>query len=167
MQKKNAETRESLVQMLRGESVTERHSAREKLVALGQAAVPPLVEALKDESAELRWEAAMTLKRLPYAEAAPALAGALQDENGDVRWVAAEALMVQPRKGLRALLEALAKDPDSIWLREGAHLALSNLADRSLREQMAPLTKALAEFTQTGQEEVLFQAEKALAGMGD
>jgi HEAT repeat protein len=164
---KNPDTQESLIQMLRGDSVIERHRARETLVELGQAAVAPLIEALKDDSAELRWEAAMTLKRLPYAEAAPGLVAALEDENGDVRWVAAEALMVQPRGGLRALLEALARDPDSIWLREGAHLALSNLADRSLREEMAPLTKALAEFTQTGQEEVLFQAEKALERIGD
>jgi HEAT repeat protein len=166
MEQKNDETQESLIRMLRGDSVAERHRAREQLVALGQAAVPSLNEALKDENAELRWEVAMTLKRLPYADAAPALVGALEDENGDVRWVAAEALMVQPREGLRALLKALVKTPDSIWLREGAHLTLSNLADRSLREEMEPLTKALAEFTQTGQGEVLFQAEKALERVG-
>lgn len=167
MQNRNAEKQGPLIDMLRSDSVTQRHRAREQLVALGQAAVPCLVDALRDESPELRWEAAMTLKRLPYPEAAPALAGALEDENGDVRWVAAEALMVQPRKGVRALLEALAQRPESIWLREGSHLALSNLADRSLREQVAPLTKALAEFTDTGREEVLFQAEKALERMGD
>jgi HEAT repeat protein len=161
MQNQTKQTAESLVEMLRGDSVTRRHEARDKLIALGRKAVPVLVKALGDENSELRWEAAMTLKRLPYPEVAPALVGALEDENGDVRWVAAEAIMTQPPEGLRVVLKALIEQPEAAWLREGAHFALSNLTDRSLREQMAPLAKVLGEFEGT-QEEVMFQAEKIL-----
>ena len=51
-----------------------------------RAAVPGLIEALRDERERVRWEAAWSLGRIGDARAVPHLIDALDDESHDVRW---------------------------------------------------------------------------------
>jgi HEAT repeat protein len=61
---------------------------------VGKDAVPALINALKDQDANVRWSAAAALGKIgPAAEdAVPALSDALKDQNGSVRSSAAAAL---------------------------------------------------------------------------
>lgn len=82
------------------------------LIALGAAAVPALIEALKDDNAGVREWAALTLTMVAPAseETVLALIEAMKDENCEVRSTAAFALtLVGPaaRPAIPALAEAL------------------------------------------------------------
>ncbi|WP_313931118.1 HEAT repeat domain-containing protein [Nostoc sp. FACHB-133] len=71
-----------------------RSLAADALVNIGSAAVPSLIEALKNQDINLRWHAASVLGDLgaEAAPAVPALSAALQDEDGQVRLYATLAL---------------------------------------------------------------------------
>jgi HEAT repeat protein len=121
----------------------QRRVAREKLVALGREATPVLIQLLDDSEPRVRWEAAMALKDLADPESIEALLDALRDENGDVRWVAAEGLAAIGEASLRPLLETVKREADSFELRDSAHVAISLLEDRELRELLAPVYHAM------------------------
>ena len=57
-----------------------------------KSSIPPLVSALKDQSALVRKEAALALGVIAPAEAQTALLAALSDSDEDVRYFAADAL---------------------------------------------------------------------------
>src|SRR5262249_44277335 len=57
-----------------------------------KSSIPPLVSALKDQSARMRKEAALALGVIGPAEAEAALVTALSDNDEDVRYFAADAL---------------------------------------------------------------------------
>ena len=57
-----------------------------------KSSIPPLVSALKDQSASVRKEAALALGVIAPAEAEAALLTALSDSDEDVRYFAADAL---------------------------------------------------------------------------
>jgi HEAT repeat protein len=57
-----------------------------------KSSVPPLVSALKDQSARVRKEATLALSVIAPAEAETALLTALSDSDEDVRYFAADAL---------------------------------------------------------------------------
>jgi HEAT repeat protein len=120
-----------------------REAARHTLVAMGKAAVPSLIEALKNKNTLMRWEAAKALGEIGDPETAPVLVKALEDEEFDVRWLAAEGLIKMNIKGLKPLLEALELRGDSVWLREGAHHVFHDLAKGGLRKSLAPALAAL------------------------
>lgn len=120
-----------------------RQRARYSLVAIGQPAVPALIKALTDPSGQRRWEAAKALGRIRDPSAAPALVRALEDQDFGVRWLAAEGLISLKRAGLPPLLQALAKHPDSVWIREGAHHVCRMLVDHDLHDLVAPVMAAL------------------------
>jgi HEAT repeat protein len=129
-----------------------RKHARLSLVAFGKRAVPRLVEALRDRSDQVRWEAAKALAEIGDPDAAPALVKTLEDEEFGIRWTAAEGLIGMNVKSLKPLFLALEQKPDSVLVREGAHHVLHSLARGELRKYLVPVLAAMegpAPVTQT------------------
>jgi len=88
--------------------------AAEALVKIGdERAVEPLINALKDEDSSVRWEAAGALGEIGDERAVEPLINALKDEASGVRWEAAEALgEIGDERAVEPLINAL-KDEDS------------------------------------------------------
>jgi HEAT repeat protein len=136
-----------LVTALGSESITIRRQARERLVAMGTAALDPLLKALCEPNDLMRWEAVKALSSMHEPAAAPALVTALGDERSGTRWVAAEGLIALGRDGLEPLLRALTKPSNAFWLGEGARHVLHELAKRpSCRAVVLPVVEALSDF---------------------
>jgi len=143
----------------------QRQQARLALVAIGDTAVPALIEALSAPHENTRWEAAEALCDLHAPEAAPELVKALEDESIDVRWAAAHALIGLGRSALPSLLQALVYRFDSPWLREGAYHILHTLqANRMLHPPEAKVFSYLGGFMPTI-ERIPWAAEAALASL--
>ena len=152
---------EELIADLGSRNGFERLNARRTLIALGQPAVQPLIEALSSDEEVVRWEAAKAFTRLHAPEAAPALVNSLEDRDGDVRWLSAESLVALGPDSLPPVLEALVKQPDSIYLREGAYHVLRELNHGDL----APITQPVLNALQHYEPELVvpLSAEQALA----
>lgn len=114
-----------------------RQDARNRLVAMGSAAVPALISALSDCHEHVRWEAARVLGRIHDPSSARALIKALDDRNVDVRWAAANSLIKMRRDAVAPLLIALVRKINSIWLREGARYVLRQLDRNELLDPPA------------------------------
>ena len=134
-----------LMRALGGKSTLSPLKARAALVAIGEPAVPALIEALGRGGDHERWEAAKALAEIASPDAAPALVGALEDVHGAVRWLAAEGLINLGNEALPPLLEALETRPDSCRLREGAHHVLITLRRHDLHDDLEPVVAALVE----------------------
>ena len=134
---------EGLIVALSNHDDAVRVRARQSLVAMGKAAVPLLAEALKSKNSLMRWEAAKALGEIGAPEAASSLVMALEDEEFDVRWLAATGLIAMTLKGLKPLLHALMEQGDSVWIREGAHHVIHDLAKGELRKYLNPVLVAL------------------------
>jgi HEAT repeat protein len=137
-----------------------RVRARKSLVNIGHAAVRPLVKALASKQEWPRWEAAKTLAQIGDPSATQALIGALQDKMFDVRWLSAEGLIHIGNKAVKPLLEAVIKQPDSLWIREGTHHVLHDLPESDLKELLKPVLHALEDIEPSL--EVAIAAESAL-----
>jgi HEAT repeat protein len=123
-----------------------RMHAREILICLGEPTVPALMDTLEDDNPQLRWQAIKVLESIQDVQAAPALVERLKDENAGVRWAASDALVRLRRAAIPALLEALMRDSDSLWLRQGAHHILHVLKDAGrLNQAEEKVFKALEE----------------------
>ena len=133
----------SLIETLCGPDATKRQSTRKALVALGKAAVNPLIDLLSDARPHVRWEAAKALGKIGDPASAPTLVEALEDEESNVRWLAAVALAAMKHKGLMPLLSALVRHPDSIWLRDAAHHICRELMREGSFREIVPLIKTL------------------------
>lgn len=134
---------EALVADLASHNDAARVKARHSLVAMGRAAVPILIEALKNKNNLTRWEAAKALGEIGDPGTAPALVEALEDEDFDIRWLAAEGLIKMNINALKPLLQALENWGDSFLLQEGAHHVFHDLAKGALRKFLAPVLAAL------------------------
>jgi HEAT repeat protein len=134
---------ETLINTLSSRKDKAREGARHTLVAMGRAAVPSLIEALRNKNTLMRWEAAKALGEISDPETAPVLVEALEDSDFDVRWLAAEGLIKMNIKGLKPLLEALELRGDSVLLREGAHHVFHDLAKGGLRKFLVPVLASL------------------------
>jgi HEAT repeat protein len=135
----------SLIANLRSEDGIVRHKAREALTFIGKQAVRHLIPLLKDPDDDVRWEAAKALSEIADPRAVSELVATLEDHNFGVRWLAAEGLIAIGGDALIPLLEALRKRSDSVWLREGAHHVLHDLAkgDLDLKDLVAPVIAGL------------------------
>jgi HEAT repeat protein len=101
--------------------------ARTELVAMGASAVPLMIQSMRSQDTQVRWEAAKALGELALPEASNALVEALTDEDPSVRWVAAEGLIAIGPASLDPLLHTLMRRSGSAWLREGVHHVLSEM----------------------------------------
>lgn len=120
-----------------------REHARAKLVDIGAAAVPALIDALTQGAQYGRWEAAKALSEIADPRAANALVGALEDEDGSVRWIAAEGLIRIGAPSAVPILEGLVVHSESAWLREGAHHVLGAIGRGSLSDILKPVRDRL------------------------
>ena len=136
----------SLMSKLGNKDGLKRERARLALVFIGQPAVVSLVKALSDHRKDVRWEAAKALGDIADPAAAPAMVAALQDRVFDIRWLAAEGLIAMGREAIVPLVKALIENSNSVWLREGAHHILHDLAENDLDETVQPVLAALESF---------------------
>lgn len=115
------------------------------LAAIGSPAVPALVRASHSADWPRRWGAIKTLGQISDPAVLPVLVSALEDERPGIRWLAAEGLIASERAGLPALLQALVHHSDVLWLREGAHHVIHNLAekDMQLHDLLKPVLAAI------------------------
>lgn len=112
-------------------------TAAERVAAIraGSVGVNRLLEALKDEDADVRLVAVMHVqgRGLRGQECVPALIRALKDPHAGVRHEAAESLCWIGKPAVQALCEALL-DPDP-HVRAGAALALGDVDDKDRRDR--------------------------------
>ena len=95
-----------------------------------KSSIPPLVSALKDQSARVRKEAALALGVIAPAEAETALLTALSDSDEDVRYFAADALGdVRTAAVTQAIETRLAAETSPVV--RSALLAAKNKLDRA------------------------------------
>jgi HEAT repeat protein len=112
-----------------------RAEVREKLLALGNAAVPALLAALTDSNGNARWQAAKALSQIHNLETANDLMNAMEDDDFGVRWLAAEGLIAMGPDSLGAVLQGLISCFGSIRKREGARHVLHALADGGFHDE--------------------------------
>jgi HEAT repeat protein len=111
------------------ESGLVRKKARELLVEIGKPAVDFLLSFIDHPDKNTRWEAVKALSEINDPDSAPFLVIALEDESSEIRWMAAEGLAKMGAKGAWAVFDVLILEPDSIFLRKGAHHVLSRMAE--------------------------------------
>ena len=96
---------------------------------IGEPVLDALIKAFEIEKKPLHWEVAKALSQIGTVKAAKVLVDALEDHDFGVRWIAAEGLIHIGAGGVAPLLEALRKNPDSVWLREGVHHVINDLVN--------------------------------------
>jgi HEAT repeat protein len=133
----------SLIARLTCEDGVERQIARQRLVSIGEPAVPSLIRCLSDPRRQARWEAAKALRGIRDPISATALVNALEDKDFGVRWVAAAGLSALGRDALWPLLSALLERPDSDELRHGVHHVCHDLVQTEVGPIVRPVLKAL------------------------
>ena len=134
---------EFIITAFASKSGVERQCAREKLVAMGKAATPAVVDCLDDPWKQVRWEAAKALIKIKDPASSGPLVAALEDPDGDVRWLAAVALAGIGREALRPLLVALIENPDSDHILRGGHHVCHELARTGAYTIVKPVLDAI------------------------
>jgi HEAT repeat protein len=140
---KAAATISSFIADLASEDGVIRVKARYALISSGDKAVKPLIKALSDQNQWVRWEAAKALGQIGSSVATYALVKALEDRMFDVRWLAAQGLITIGPDAIIPVLNALIERAGSIWMREGAHHVLHDLAEGRVKEVLWPVVAAL------------------------
>jgi HEAT repeat protein len=113
-------------------------AARKALIALGPAAIKPLLQALSGERPRLRAAAADVLWRIKDPQVAPALIAALRDQASLVRSAAAMHLgFLEDPQAVQPLMEALKDSDDNV--RSAAASSLARFADPRIVDQMIAL----------------------------
>jgi HEAT repeat protein len=120
---------QSLIQQLSSADGYTRVQAREALTCIGKPALVELIKTLSIANIQLRWEIIKVLEGISDPNTIPILVAQLKYEHAGVRWAAANALIGMGRESIPALLEALRRDFDSIWLRQSAHHILHVMKD--------------------------------------
>jgi HEAT repeat protein len=133
----------TLIANLASEDSIIRIKARKSIVSLGHQAVPGLLSLLNDRNQWVRWEAVKALSQIQDVASVDGLINALNDKMFDVRWIAAEGLIAIGNKSVGALLRALIDNPDSVWIREGAHHVFHDLSGGSYEKILKPVLDAL------------------------
>lgn len=138
-----AERITALIHLLAEQDGSRVARARRELIAIGRAAGPALVQALRSENPRIRREVVKVLQDLRDPQAAPVLVDLLEDNVFEVRWGAARALIALGRIGLEPLLQRLIERPSSRQLREGACHIVRYYVDKGLYKTVHPLQTAL------------------------
>ncbi len=135
----------SLITRLESKDGLVRENARVKLVNIGKDAVPSLINMVSSKNDDTRWEAVKALGQIADPSSSPAVIKALEDEVFDVRWLAAEALLNIGTESIPPLLKALFENPNSLFLREGAHHVIRYMMKENNKfdEVLKPVLEAL------------------------
>ena len=138
---------EQLITQLGDPDSGKRRQARETLVAIGEPAVPSLVELLGNSQARLRWEAAKALTQIPHPAAIPDLISLLDDPESGTRWLAAIGLINIGSRSIPPVLHALTERAASKGFREASHHVLHGVSRQNavLREILAPVLAVLGD----------------------
>jgi len=111
----------------------------EALVKIGEPAVEPLIQALKDEDSGVRWAAAATLGEIKDERAVAPLIQALKDGGRGVRWQAAMALVEMGEPAVEPLIQALKDEEEEV--RWAATEALGRMGDARAVESLIQALK--------------------------
>jgi len=150
----------SLVAGLSDQNSRKRAEVREKLLALGNAAIPALLAVLTDSNGNARWQAAKALSQIHDPDTATDLMNAMEDDDFGVRWLAAEGLIAMGPASLGAVLQGLISCFGSIRMRDGARHVLHALADGGFHDEtIEKLLRTLQGLAP--QEDVAWAAEQA------
>ncbi len=124
-----------------------RLRARETLVAIGEPAVPSLVELLGSPEVRLRWEATKALTEIPDPAAIPGLVSLLADDESGIRWLAAVGLIQVGCRSVPPVLQALTVGAESKGLRGASHHIFHDLSERNgvAREILQPVLAVLGD----------------------
>lgn len=126
------------------DDVSKCQAARRELVRMGSKSVPALIAALGHPRQWVRWEAAKALGMIGDPAATEALVKAMEHNPFDVRWVAAEALISLGDVVIVPLLKALAANPHSVELRQGARHVLLDMDPGEHGPVLEPVKAALS-----------------------
>lgn len=132
-----------MVERLESPDVILRQSTRKKFVAMGRAAIVPLIVALQRGRRDGCWEAAKALGEIGDPMAAPALVEAMMNADDDVSWVAGESLIALGDAALVPVLMGLLKYARFHRFRIGAHRILSCLKSAHPNQGIQPVIRAL------------------------
>ncbi|MDO8689739.1 MAG: HEAT repeat domain-containing protein [Dehalococcoidia bacterium] len=119
--------------------------AADALARIGEPALDPLIEALHDEDAYVRWHAAKALADMANLRAAGALLAALDDQDSGVRWFASNGLAAMGPRVLVPLLRTLRTRKLTPWLAEAAIHILKNIKDAKTVMLVDELEKMLGD----------------------
>jgi hypothetical protein len=155
----------ALIADLTSSDLEKRLNAQHGLVDRGRAAVPALLEALKDNDPDVRNRSAQMLTVIADPVTATALAAMLSDDEASVRWVAAEGLIALGLVGVRAGLQALVEaDTISQQLKDAVrHILLKVRDDYDVGRITRPVLAAMHKFEMD--ELLLVEANRALAAL--
>jgi HEAT repeat protein len=154
---------QALVSKLDCDQITECQSARMKLVSIGKPAVPALINTLKMEKGQARWEAAKALGQIADSSSLKAFLDSLEDQDFEIRYLASEGLIAIGQPALKPILEGLIKKSGSSWYRNGAHHFLHFIAGKGFFIQLKPVLLALD--NSESDFDVALAAEKALENL--
>ena len=161
---------EELIAQLGDRAGSKRQRAREMLVAIGEPAVPSLVELLESPQVRLRWEASKALTEIPDPAAIPGLISLLADPESEIRWLAALALISMGNRSVPQVLQALTEHADSKGFRDASHHVLHDLSQRNtvVKDVLEPILAVLGDTDPPGvissRAEVALHEWRALSG---
>jgi HEAT repeat protein len=121
-----------------------RKKAREELVEIGKPSLDVLVELANSKDETVRWEAVITITQIGSEETLDILMKALEDEEFSIRWLAADGLANLGKYAIRPILQKLMDNPDSAYIRRGAHHALRELKKKGVFKDNYALVETLA-----------------------
>ncbi|RPI33513.1 MAG: hypothetical protein EHM70_05780 [Chloroflexota bacterium] len=133
-------------------------AAVSNLAALGDEALPALIQLLASAAEDDRWWATRTLAEISSPETPMLLLQAFGDEQVDVRKAAALALRQQPHPDSIPALVAALDDEDRI---------LARLAGSALAANGEQATQVLLDVLEKGSHAAQIEALRALASIGD
>ena len=118
--------------------------AQEKLVSMGPAVLPYIVQALKSTDAATEWQLVKILEKLADPNSVDLLISLLADSNFDIQWMAAETLARIGDKSLVPLLNLLVQQGNSVSIRNNAHYILHRISIlKNYYEILKPLNMAM------------------------
>jgi HEAT repeat protein len=125
MTNKREETEiKSLINQLGSKNGIIRSNARESLKLFGAKAVDYLSGLLINRKKIIRWEALKTLLEIRDPHSGPLFLLAIKDKAPEIRWMGAEGLISLGKYGVIIMLEGLISNPESLYIRKGAHHVL-------------------------------------------